>query len=119
LTSNLHPSTGTGGVSGTSYGTSYGTSMNMEAAQLVVGAAILDPRFRQELLENRGKALRAVDRLAVAPAHVRLTAGDRRALSAIRATDLQEFAVGVERLRRTIRPGRSARSVSPEASLVG
>ena len=117
MTSNLHPSTGAGGVSGTSYGTSYG--MNMEAAQLVVGAAILDPRFRQELLENRGKALRAVDRLAVAPAHVRLTAGDRRALAAIRATDLQEFAVGVERLRRTIRPGRTVRSASHEAALVG
>ena len=113
MTTNLHPSTGAGGVNGASYG------MSMEAAQLVVGAAILDPRFCQELLENRGKALRAVDRLPVAPDHVRLTAGDRRALAAIRATDLQEFAVGVERLRRTIRPGHTARTASHEASLVG
>src|SRR5262245_26517728 len=106
---NLHPSPATGSVNG----------LNMEAAQLVVGAAILDSRFRQELLRNPGQALRAVDRLPVAPAHVRLTASDRRALAGIRATDLQAFAVGVERLRRTIRPNRSTRPVSLEETLVG
>ena len=93
--------------------------LNMEAAQLVVGAAILDSRFRKELIENPVKALRTVDRLPVAPAHVRLTAGDRRALAAIRATDLQEFAVGVERLRRTMRPARVARPAPHEEALVG
>lgn len=96
-----------------------GLNLSMEAAQLVVGAAILDSRFRTELLQNRDRALRTVDRLAVAPAHVRLTAGDRRALAAIQATDLQQFAVGVERLRRTIRPGGAARPASHEERLVG
>jgi hypothetical protein len=105
---NLHPSTGAGV-----------NALNPEAAQLVVGAAILDPRFRQDLLENRAKALRSVDRLSVAPDHVRLTAGDRRTLAAIRATDLQQFAVGVERLRRTLRPGRTVRPLSHEEALVG
>ena len=53
---NVHSSTASGG-----------NGLNMEAAQLVVGAAILDSRFRTELLQSRDRALRTVDRLAVAP----------------------------------------------------
>jgi hypothetical protein len=76
----------------------------MEAAQLVVGAALTDSRFRDQLIGERERALRSVDGLAVTPGHVRLTAGDRRVLGAIVAGDLAEFARGVERLQRTLRP---------------
>jgi hypothetical protein len=80
--------------------------LNMEAAQLVVGAALTDSRFRDHLIGERERALRSVDGLAVTPGHVRLTAGDRRVLGAIVAGDLAEFARGVERLQRTLRPAR-------------
>jgi hypothetical protein len=78
--------------------------LNLEAAQLVVGAALTDSRFREQLIGERERALRSVDGLAVTPGHVRLTAGDRRVLGAIAAGDLAEFARGVERLQRTLRP---------------
>ena len=80
--------------------------LNMEAAQLVVGAAILDPRFRDQLIDDRAGALRAVDGLPVAPDHVRLMPQDRRALGLIRADSLQDFALGVERLRRSVQPAQ-------------
>jgi hypothetical protein len=73
-----------------------------EAAQLVVGAALLDPRFCGRLLRTPTAALAVVERQPGAPQHVRLTDADRRALGALRARTLQEFARGVERLRRTV-----------------
>ncbi|MGH2355718.1 MAG: hypothetical protein ACRDI2_05940 [Chloroflexota bacterium] len=79
-------------------------AVNMEAAQLVVGAAILDPRFCRLLLSQRAKALAEVERQPSAPNHVRLSRQDRQALGAIRAGTLAEFARGVERLRTTVTP---------------
>ena len=73
--------------------------INMEAAQLVVGAAILDARFRSTLLKDRTRALQQVEQQAGAPPHVLMTAQDRQTLGAIPARTLAEFALGVERLR--------------------
>lgn len=74
-------------------------AVDNEGAQLVVGAAIVDARYRRLLLRDRGKALCEVGRQAGAPASVRLTANDRLALGAIPARSLAEFALGVERQR--------------------
>src|SRR5688500_15472361 len=94
-------------------------NLNMEAAQLVVGAAILDSTFRGQLFDDRRAALKSVERLPVAPSHVRLTAQDRRLLTSIQATDLQQFAVGVERLRRSVRSNRVSRPAPFEEAMVG
>jgi hypothetical protein len=96
-------------------------SLNMESAQLVVGAAILDSRYCRRLIDDREGALRAVDRLEVAPPHVRLTAADRRSLAAIPAGSLTEFARGIERLRRTVPPTthRVRRPIAFEEALAG
>jgi hypothetical protein len=98
-------------------------TLNMESAQLVVGAAILDPRYCRRLLDDREGALRAADRLAVAPAHVRLSPADRRSLAAIPASSLTEFARGIERLRRTVpsttTTHRARRPVAFEEALAG
>lgn len=67
-----------------------------EAAQLVVGAAVLDARYCALLLEERERALGAAAGQPCAPAYVRLTAPEREALRAIPAQTLQEFARGVE-----------------------
>ena len=66
-----------------------------EAAELVVGAALLDARYCSLLLEAREQALGAAAGQPCAPAHVRLTAPERAALAAIPAATLQEFAQGV------------------------
>ena len=64
----------------------------------MVCAAALDPAFRRLLLRERGRALCEVSNHPCAPAGVRLTADDRLALSAIRASTLHEFARGIQRL---------------------
>lgn len=74
-------------------------AINLEAAQLVVGAALLDARFRRTLIEDRSRALREVEQQPAAPKHVRMTEDDRLALASIKARSLTEFALGVERLR--------------------
>lgn len=71
-----------------------------EAAQLVVGAAVLDTRYCALLVEQRVRALDEVVLLPSAPEHVRLTTLDREELMAIRARTLREFALGVVRLMR-------------------
>ncbi len=86
-----------------------------EAAQLIVGAALLDARYCALLLEERDRALDAAVHQPCAPAHVRLTVPERETLAAIPARTLQEFAQGVTgdrlfltgaRTRRTRRAGR-------------
>ena len=94
-------------------------NLNMEAAQLVVGAAILDSTFRGQLFADRMGALKAVERQPAAPSHVRLTAQDRRLLASIQATDLQQFAVGVERLRRSVRATGISRPAPFEEAMTG
>ena len=79
-------------------------SLNCEAAQLVVGAAVLDPRFCARLFRDREEALKAVDRLPGTPPHLHLTAYDRKTLAAIKADTLVEFARAVERLRHAVPP---------------
>jgi hypothetical protein len=74
-------------------------AINLQAAQLVVGAALLDARFRRTLIEDRSRALREVEQQPSAPKHVRMTEDDRLALASIKARSLAEFALGVERLR--------------------
>ncbi len=91
----------------------------MESAQLVVGAAILDSCFCDQLLQDRARALRSVERLTVAPKHVRLSSGDRRALQAIRADSLAEFARGVVRLQRVVQPSHLRRLDDLDEALVG
>ncbi|MDQ3701577.1 MAG: hypothetical protein M3442_11760 [Chloroflexota bacterium] len=71
-----------------------------EAAQLVVGAAVLDTRYCALLVEQRARALEEVVLMPSAPAHVRLTTPDREELMAIRARTLREFSLGVVRLMR-------------------
>lgn len=93
--------------------------VNMESAQLVIGAAIIDSRFCDQLLQDCAVALRAVERLPVAPKHVRLSSGDRRALQAIRADSLTEFARGVVRLQRVVQPRRLRRVDAIDEALVG
>jgi hypothetical protein len=66
-----------------------------EAAELIMGAALLDARSCALLLEERARALGAATHQPCAPAHVRLTAPEREALVAIPARTLQEFAQGV------------------------
>lgn len=94
-------------------------SLNIEAVQLVVGAAIIDQRFCDQLLRDRERALRAVERLPVRPRHVRLSAADRRALEAIRGQSLVEFARGVERLRRTVQSPAAQHTAPPGDAIVG
>ena len=79
-------------------------ALNFEAAQLVVGAALLDRRFARELLHDRAHALQAVAALPIAPQGIRLTEDDRQALGAIRAETVQDFARVVSRLCGPIRP---------------
>jgi hypothetical protein len=63
-----------------------------------MAAAIVDRRFARRLLRARGKALREVERFPGAPEGVRLSDEDRLLLGSIRASSLQQFARGVERL---------------------
>ncbi len=91
----------------------------MESAQLVVGAAIIDSRFCDQLLQDRASALRSVERSTVAPKHVRLSSRDRRALQAIRADSLTEFARGVVRLQRVVQPSDGRRVDAIDEALVG
>jgi hypothetical protein len=88
--------------------------LNPEAAQLVVGAAIVDARFCDRLLNRRAQALAHVNHLPEVPDHVRLTAEDRKALNNIPAATLAEFARGVERLRLTVIPGKLRRPLADE-----
>jgi hypothetical protein len=74
-------------------------AMNMQFAQLVVGAALIDRRFSSQLLRSRSEALAAVTQHACAPDDLEPTEEDRRLLSGIHARTLAEFALGVERLR--------------------
>jgi hypothetical protein len=80
-----------------------------EAAQLIVGAAVLDARYCALLLEER--ALGAATCQPCAPTHVRLTAPEREALAALPARTLQEFAQGVEGASRSA----GVRSLRPAA----
>lgn len=73
-------------------------AISMESAQLVIGDAALDTRFRKLLLTDPDRALREVAAAPVVPAGSRLSDDDRRVLSAIRADSLSEFARTVERL---------------------
>lgn len=73
--------------------------VNIEAAQVVVGAAILDATFCNLLLTRRAEALSAFHRQPCVPKGVRLSSRDVAALTAIRARNLAEFARGVEALR--------------------
>jgi hypothetical protein len=91
----------------------------MEAAQLVIGAAILDPRYCAQLIKDREGALAAADRLPGAPRHVRLSGRDRQILASIKAESLDEFARGVERLRRTLSPAPVSGPATIEEFLVG
>jgi hypothetical protein len=74
-------------------------AINMESAQLVIGAAALDARFRKLLLTNPDRALREVTARPGVPSGSRVSEDDRRVLATIRAGSLSEFARGVERLR--------------------
>jgi hypothetical protein len=74
-------------------------AINMESAQLVIGAAALDARFRRLLLTNPDRALREVTARPGVPSDSRVSEDDRRVLATIRAGSLSEFARGVERLR--------------------
>ena len=91
----------------------------MESMQLVVGAAIIDSRFCDRLLHDRTGALRSVERLPAAPKHVSLSSSDRRALQAIRADSLTEFARGVVRLQRVVQPSGIRRVDAVNEALVG
>ncbi len=73
-------------------------ALNVESAQLIMAAAIVDRRFARRLLRARGKALREVEQFPGAPEGVRLSDEDRLLLGSIRASSLQQFARGVERL---------------------
>jgi len=73
-------------------------NINMESAQLVIGAAALDARFRKLLLTNPDRALQEVTDRPGVPSGSRLSDDDRRTLGTIRAASLSEFARGVERL---------------------
>jgi len=68
------------------------------AALLAVGVVLVEARYHRLLLRDRARALRELDRQSVVPTGVRLSAEDHRALCAIRAGTLAEFALGVERL---------------------
>jgi hypothetical protein len=91
-------------------------AINMEAAQLLVGAAILDSRFCRQLIDDRNQALDDLEAQPCAPRGIRLTQEDRLAFTSIRARSLREFAVGVERLRSVVRP---AHTESAFAGLAG
>lgn len=73
-------------------------ALTMESAQLVIGAAALDARFRKLLLSNPDRALLEVTARPGVPSGSRLSDDDRRTLGTIRAASLSEFARGVERL---------------------
>lgn len=83
--------------------------MNYEAAQLVVGAALISPRYRDLLLRHRQVALNSAERQPGAPEGLRVAEDDRKALRTIQAETLEEFARGVERMRR-LRYGRGHRT---------
>jgi hypothetical protein len=90
-------------------------AINFDAAQLVVGAAIIDARYRRLLMNDRSRALAEVTQDPCAGRGLRLTAQDRLELSAIRARDLREFALGIERSRRVVRAAPAA----PAAASLG
>jgi hypothetical protein len=73
-----------------------------EAAQLVIGAALIDRQFAQLLLDDPAAALRQVEALPGAPRYVHLTDDDRQTLAAQRMPSLEAFAVAVERRRRMV-----------------
>lgn len=75
-------------------------AINMEAAQLVVGVAVLDSRYRKRLLSNPARAIAEVAQQREMPVSSRPSAADLAALSAIRARTLAEFAHSVEALSR-------------------
>src|SRR5947209_1408276 len=78
-----------------------------EFAQLLVGAALTDRRFLKQLLHDRRAALASVTEHVCAPPGVTPTEADWQSLGTIRARNLAEFALGVERrraARRTARP---------------
>jgi hypothetical protein len=79
-------------------------ALNFEAAQFVVGAAVLDRRLAHMLLHDRVRALREIEALPIAPSSVRFSEEDRLLLGAVRANNVQEFARGVERMCGGIRP---------------
>jgi hypothetical protein len=72
--------------------------LSYEAAQLVVGAAALDGRYRRMLIGNRRRALNELSSLPGAPSGCQLSERDRAVLCAIPARTFAEFARGVERL---------------------
>jgi hypothetical protein len=70
-----------------------------EAAQLVIGAALIDRQFAQLLLDDPAAALMQVESVPGAPRHLRLTDEDRRRLAAERMPSLEAFAGAVESRR--------------------
>ena len=95
-------------------------ALNLEAARLVVGAALLSADYRELLLHDRRRAISRAERQPAAPTDVHLSEDDRMALRAIRASTLEEFARGVERLSRvrlgeawgTGRPARDVEAIA-------
>jgi hypothetical protein len=73
-----------------------------EAAQLIIGAALIDRQFAQLLLDNPAAALMQVESMPCAPRYVRLTDDDRQRLAAERMPSLEAFAGAVERRRRVV-----------------
>jgi hypothetical protein len=94
-------------------------AINFEATQLVVGAALLDRRYRRALLQDRGRALSAVHTQPCAPNVPPLSVEDRLALGSIRASSLREFALGVERLRAGTRAAQAQPARGGLADLAG
>jgi hypothetical protein len=77
---------------------------NIDALQVVIGAALLDTRYRAMLLADRREALDALATQPCAPA-VQLSPEERDALLAIPAASLAELAGGVRRLRGAAQAG--------------
>jgi hypothetical protein len=80
-----------------------------EAAQLVIGAALIDRQFAQLLLDDPAAALTQVEAMPCAPRYVRLTDDDRQRLAAERMPSLEAFAGAVERRRRMVWSAPSVR----------
>ena len=79
-------------------------ALNFEIAQAMVGEAIINQGFARLLTRHRGQALRALETAPCLPAGVKLTDEDRLVLGSIRASTVQQFARGVERLCGDARP---------------
>jgi hypothetical protein len=96
-------------------------ALNFEAAQAMVGEAIINQGFARTLTRDRGRALRALATAPCIPHGARLTNEDRLVLGSIRASSVQQFARAVERLCGDVRPlpaTRPAAAVPNELALM-